>query len=76
MSIKHRLTILERINRPRPYVVLTAPDGISPDDLNRLRSEALAKAGVLESENPLVVVLRTFSQSQQTRTIKLVSDGH
>ena len=41
-------------------MLVIAPSDATPDELDRLRSEALVKAGVLESQNPLVVVLRSF----------------
>ena len=66
MSIKQRLNTLERVNRPRPYVLVIAPSDATPEELDRLRSEALAKAGVLESQNPLVVVLRSFANEIST----------
>ena len=66
MSLKHRLATLERVLRPRPYVVVIAPNNATPDELDQLRSEAFMKAGVLESENPLVVVLRSFTQDIST----------
>ena len=66
MSIKQRLNTLERINRPRPYVLVIVPSDATPGELDRLRSEALAKAGVLESQNPLVVVLRSFTHEIST----------